>query len=355
MRFIKRYNYDKYFHHNSHIRSFGFFHELGHLITAKIYGIGVRVFSLGFGPKLTSRTIRGTEYRLSLIPLGGYVAFKDSNSPEKSPGITFEEASLWARIFVVLAGPVANFMLAFVLFFGVFWHHGLQVLDPVVGGVLPTSPAEKADIQVGDTIAKIGNVKISYWEDVIKEISATEGRPFQMTLVRNGKELILDVTPKRLMQKTLLGESKPGGFVGINPQGPWKTVHLTVIEAATQGASLTWETTVETVRAFYKLIMGELPSESIGGPIMISQTISDHAEKGLSTLLILIAVISVNLAVVNLLPLPVLDGGHVLMFIIEAIRGRPTSESIQKNFQRIGLAIILLLLILGTYNDIMRL
>ncbi len=332
-----------------------FFHELGHLVTAKLFGIGVRVFSLGFGPKITSRVFRGTEYRLSLIPLGGYVSFNDADSTENAPGKTFEEASILARILVVMAGPVANMLLAFVLFWGVFWYNGLSVLLPVVGSVVPASPAEKADLRTGDSIIKIAGMDIVYWDDVVNQVAATEGKPFEIVLLRDGNEMTLNVTPERRMQQSIFGDTKPVGFLGINPKGPWQKLELNGVDSALEGLSVTWQTTVETGRAFYMLIAGSLPSDAIGGPIMISQTISDHAEKGLSTLLVLIAVISVNLAVVNLLPLPVLDGGHVLMFAIEGIRGRPISESIQKNFQRIGLAIILLLMILGTYNDIMRL
>ncbi len=337
-----------------------FVHELGHLFTAKFFGIGVKVFSLGFGPKVATRSFRGTEYRLSLIPLGGYVTFKEptaagESSLEETPGQSFEGSSVLVRSLVVLAGPVANMLFAFVLFWLVFWYNGLSVLSPVVGNVLPDSPAAQATIQVDDTIVKISGVNITYWDDVIHEVGATEGKPFEMVLLRDGKEITLKVSPEQRMQKNIFGESIPVGFVGINPKGPWQTVHLNVIDAAIKGFSYTWETTVETIKAFYMLVIGYLPSDAIGGPIMISQTISDQAEKGLSTLLVLIAIISVNLAVVNLLPLPVLDGGHILMFAIEAVRGRPISERIQKNFQRIGLAIILLLMLLGTYNDIMRL
>ncbi len=332
-----------------------FFHELGHLMTAKYYGIGVKVFSLGFGPKITARTFRGTEYRLSLIPLGGYVSFKDDDTDDNDNTITFDGASTWVRSLVVLAGPVANMILAFVLFWGVFWYNGLSVLSPVVGDVLPESPAQKAQIQAGDTILKIAGVKISDWDEVISEVASSQGSPFEMTLLRNEKEIVLNVTPELRTKQTIFGETKTVGFVGINPKGPWLTRELNVIEAAVKGLSFTWETTVETSKAFYMLIVGSLPAHAIGGPIMISQTISDQAEKGFATLLVLIAVISVNLAIVNMLPLPVLDGGHILMFAIEAARGRPISESIQKSFQRIGLAVILLLMLLGTYNDILRL
>ncbi len=332
-----------------------FFHELGHLVTAKYFGIGVKVFSLGFGPKLASRSFGGTEYRLSLIPLGGYVSFKDATVPDGVKGFTFEETSTWVRSLVVLAGPVANIVLAFVLFWAVFWYNGLSVLQPVVGNVQSESPAERAHIQAGDTIKKIAGAEIFYWEDVIEQVAATQGNAFDMLLVRQGKEITLHIQPEQRTQQTIFGESKVVGFIGINPKGPWQTRELTVLESAMESLAFTWQTTVETGKAFYMLIMGALPSDAIGGPIMISQTISDQAEKGLSTLLVLIAIISVNLAVVNLLPLPVLDGGHILMFAIEAVRGRPISEKIQKNFQRVGLAVILLLMILGTYNDISRL
>ncbi len=332
-----------------------FFHELGHLITAKYFGIGVRVFSLGFGPKITSRTFRGTEYRLSLIPLGGYVSFKDTTLSDGVKGYTFEETSITVRSLVVLAGPVANIILAFVLFWGVFWFNGLSVLDPVVGSVLPRSPAMKASVQEGDTIVKIAGVKISYWDNVLEQMAITQGEPFDMVVLRQGKEITLHVKPNQRIQKNIFGESKTVGFIGINPQGPWKIRELTVIESAMESFSFTWQTIVETAKAFYMLMAGALPSDAIGGPIMISQAISDQAEKGLSTLLVLIAIISANLAVVNLLPLPVLDGGHLLMFAIEAVRGRPISEKIQRNFQRAGLAVLLILMSLGVYNDISRL
>ncbi len=339
-----------------------FFHELGHLMTAKHFGIGVKVFSLGFGPKLASRTLAGTEYRLSLVPLGGYVSFKEKDAPqdEHVPGRSFEETSGLVRSLVVLAGPVANIVLAFVLFWGLLWYNGLSVLLPVVGEVQASSPAERAGIRSDDTIVSIAGVEVSDWNDVIHEMATTQGNPFTLVLLRSGtsthrEEVTLHVTPEKRTRQNFFGETETVGFLGINPKGPWQDVELNVIESAVEGLSMTWETTAETAKAFYMLLGASEAIGAIGGPIMISQAISDHAEQGFSNLLLLIAIVSVNLAVVNLLPLPVLDGGHILMFAIEAVRGRPISEEMQKSFQRIGLAVILILMLLGTYNDIMRL
>jgi regulator of sigma E protease len=332
-----------------------FFHELGHLVTAKLLGIGVRVFSLGFGPKVLSREFRGTEYQLSAIPFGGYVSFKAQGSPEEVKGRLFEGSPVRVRTLVVLAGPIANMLLAFVLCWGLFWHNGLSVLPPVVGKVQVQSPAERVGILAGDTILKVSGVATPFWEDVADRVAATKGNPFKITLMREGNELTLDIEPEWRTRQTVFGDVEPVGFIGIVAKGPRETHPLNGLEAAREGLFHTWKMISETAKAFAMLVAGHLPSDAVGGPIMISQAISEHAKSGFSTLAALIAIISVNLGLVNLLPLPALDGGHILMFGIEAIRGRPLSERMQKVFHRTGLALLIFLMAWGTFNDIMRL
>ena len=332
-----------------------FFHELGHMVTAKVLGIGVTVFSLGFGPKIVSKNFRGTDYRLSAIPFGGYVSFKEQDSAEEPDGRSFNGSSVLVRSLVVVAGPMANLVLAFVLCWGLFWHNGLSVVPPVVGTVHSQSAAERAGIHTGDTILKVSGVDTPYWEDVAERVAASQGEPFSVTLMRDGKEIALDVDPDRRERQTVFGETEVVGFIGIGAAGPRETRSLNGLEAAGEGLLHTWEMISQTAKAFAMLVAGHLPSDAVGGPIMISQAISEHAKSGLSTLAALVAIISVNLGLVNLLPLPVLDGGHILLFGIEAVRGRPVSEGVQRTLQRTGLALLIALMAWGTFNDIMKL
>lgn len=339
------------------------FHELGHFVTAKCLGVGVNIFSLGFGPKLFSLTFGETEYRLSLVPFGGYVSFYEppSKNTEQSTIVkrlqkdrSFDNASVLVRTLIVAAGPAWNFLLAIILCWGLFWVNGISTVVPEVGYVEPNSPAERAGIFVGDTVIAFEGSDDVYWEDIVRAVQSSTGQALHMTLLRRGMEIPLEIV---LEQRAKIG--KDGNLITINhvgfaPTGVYKKVSLNFAQATVHGLAYTWEIVAETGKAFGLLVAGHLPPDAIGGPIMISQAISDHAERGASVLFALIAIISVNLGLVNLLPLPVLDGGYILMFIVETVRGRPVSEHMQKNFQRGGLILLLILMAWGTYNDIMR-
>ncbi|MFI3270985.1 MAG: RIP metalloprotease RseP [Pseudomonadota bacterium] len=350
-----------------------FFHELGHFVTAKCLGVGVKIFSLGFGPKLMACTVGETEYRLSLIPLGGYVTFNEPASKNTEPSAivrksqkdrSFDNASVLVRTLIVLAGPVWNFVLAFVICWGLFWVNGITTIVPEVGYVEPNSPAARAGILVGDRVIAFGEAGKMHepsscgqnvdWMDIVHTVSSNTGAPLHISVLRNGQEMTLDIMPVPRLKIGNDGSLITVGHVGFAPTGEQQKRELGLMAAAMHGANFTWNIVAETGKAFGMLIMGHLPSDSIGGPIMISQAISEHAERGASVLFALIAIISVNLGLVNLLPLPVLDGGHIVMFMLEAARGRPVSEAVQKNFQRVGLALLLLLMLWGTYNDVMR-
>lgn len=339
------------------------FHELGHFIVAKCLGVGVRIFSLGFGPKLLSCTFGETEYRLSLVPFGGYVSFYEppSKNTEASTIVkrlqkdrSFDNASVLVRMLIVAAGPLWNFLLAIVICTGLFWCNGIKTLVPEIGYVAVDSPAEQAGILVGDVIVSFNGSEQVYWGDIVHTVQSNIGKPLAITLLRDGKEISLEIIPSQLLKIGKDGTPQPVGHIGLAPTGVQQKIELSFAQAAMHGLGFTWEIIAETGKAFGLLITGHLESDAVGGPIMISQAISEHAERGASTLLALIAIISVNLGLVNLLPLPVLDGGHIVMFMIEAVRGRPVSQSMQKNFQRVGLAALLLLMAWGTYNDIMR-
>lgn len=339
------------------------FHEIGHFVTAKCLGVGVKIFSLGFGPKLTSWTRGETEYRLSAIPFGGYVSFYEPLQEQEGAGESliekkdrsFDNASVLVRILIVAAGPAWNFLLAIVLCWGLFWANGLTVVAPVLGDVQAQSPAERAGFLVGDIITSINGVEKPYWDDVVRMVKSNHDRALSVEVLRDGQKLKLELVPDLRMEIGSMGTFEKVGFAGFAATGERQKLALGLGEAALHGIVFTWEMIAETAKAFKLLITGYLPSDAIGGPIMISQAISDHAERGLTTLLALIAVISVNLGLVNLLPLPVLDGGHILLFLIEAVRGRPVSAAVQKKMQTVGLVALLLLMAWGTYNDVLRL
>lgn len=341
-----------------------FFHELGHFLVAKCLGVGVKTFSLGFGPKLLSCTLGETEYRLSLVPLGGYVSFYEppvKNGEETAivaevqKDRSFDNASLPKRIVIVAAGPLWNFLLAFVICWGLFWVNGMTIVVPEVAYVEVDSPAEEAGILVGDRVIAFNGSEEVSWGDIVNTVQSSIGKPLAITVLRDGEEIALELVPVQRLKIGKDGSPLARGHVGFAPTGVHEKIELSFMHAAMHGAAFTWEIVAETGKAFGLLVTGHLPSDAIGGPIMISQAITEHAERGASVLFALIAIISVNLGLVNLLPLPVLDGGHILMFIIEGVRGKPVSEAMQKNFQRVGLFALLLLMVWGTYNDIMRL
>lgn len=439
-----------------------FVHELGHFLVAKRVGVGVLKFSLGFGRRLFGFTKGETEYLVSAIPLGGYVkmvgedprevviddagqAFDGAGQPldlEKS----FAHKSVGSRIAIVLAGPGANFLLAVLLFWGVFMLIGRPVFPPVAGKPEADSAAAVAGIQPGDRIEAVMGRSVRIWEEVDEAIDASNGNPLRLTIDRDGvrqkitvtprREVITDflgderkvwtigvgpfisptvgrlmegfpavaaglrvgdrivavngepvetweelaqrihtqagqevtltveragerfplaITPKASTQQDATGRTVTVGLIGIGPAAAFVYERLDPLTALVDAGARTWTTSVKILWALWKIVEGRISPQTLGGPILIAQMTGQQAEQGLLNLIFFTALLSINLAVLNLLPIPILDGGHLSFFFIELLRGRPVSVQKREFAQRVGLVLLVALMIFAFYNDIFRL
>lgn len=335
-----------------------FFHELGHFLMAKLFGVGVEVFSLGFGPRIFGKTVGRTDYRLSAIPLGGYVKMvgeePDAEIPPEDIPFSFNHKKLLPRFVIVAAGPVFNLILALLIFFGVFLYSGIFFLKPTIGAVEPESPAAKAGIQAHDTIARIDGVKIDSWELMSDLILKSKGHPLTITVDREGRLLTLQVTPSRKTIKNLFGEDTERYAIGVVASGLTASRRIGAGEAVVESVAQTWKIVRMTALSVVKLIDGTLSPKTLGGPIMIAEIAGQQAKEGAENLIYFIAVISINLAILNFLPIPVLDGGHLLFFLIEAVSRRPVSIRAREVANQIGVFLLVLLMILVFYNDLSR-
>jgi len=337
-----------------------FFHELGHFLVARLCGIKVLVFSIGFGPELVGfYDRRGTRWKISAIPLGGYVKFfgdeNEASVPDASTlaAMTEEERkqsfpgqTVAARAAVVAAGPITNFILAIVLFAGVFMSYGKTTAIPRIAAVEPGSPAAAAGFKVGDVIVSIDGSKIDNFGDVQRIVNFSPGVTLTIEVDRGGALFTLKATPAEKDKKGMLGitRSNESGDVRTDPVGPLEAVWL--------GADKTWFVVATTMTYLRDVVMGRQSADQIGGPIKIAQISGEVAKLGFGPLLDLTALLSVSIGLLNLFPIPLLDGGHLLFYSIEAIRGRPLSERAQEFGFRIGLAIVLMLMIFAAFNDL---
>ncbi len=334
-----------------------FFHELGHFLVARALGMGVRTFSLGFGPKLWSATVNRIEYRLSAVPLGGYVNLvgesPDSELPEGfTPGESFSLRAPWQRILVVTAGPLANFFLAFLIYFGLFLTQGRMEVLPVVGELTDPGPAKSAGMLPGDAVTAVDGAPVQFWTELVAVVSASEGKALRFSVQRGEETVELIVTPQVRTRKNLFGEEIKVPMIGVVSAGKTTTVDLGGGSAVVEAARQTWAVVSLTVQGIIKLIERVIPADTVGGPIMIARMVSEQAKVGFTAILSLAALLSVNLGLMNLLPVPVLDGGHIVFFSLEAITRRPPSDRVRAGATRVGIAFILLLMGLATYNDL---
>lgn len=424
-------------------------HEFGHFLFAKLAGVRVLKFSLGFGPKLAGRKYGDTEYLISTIPLGGYVKMlgenPDEELKEEDRAFAYNCQPVWKRFLIVFAGPVFNIFFASLIFVFLFlsgvpvpypdagkieenspaakaglmtgdriieingksveswgdidsfmidnpgktlalrvkregkiielsvtpvkkteknifgedtksWEIGVSpLLYPVIGEVMKGSRAKKAGLKKGDRIIQVDGKAIKIWQDLTSIIHDNPDVPLKFRIRRDGREMDLTITPEKQTFSTLGGADKTIGIIGIKPMGNDFIKRFNPIESAKLGIQKTWEISELTVLSLIKLIERVIPAETIGGPIMIFQVASQQASQGVVNFFTLMAFLSINLGILNLLPIPILDGGHIMFLGIEAIRRKPLDEKIISVSQKIGLAIILTLMALAFYNDIMRL
>lgn len=335
-----------------------FFHELGHFMVARLFGVGVEKFSLGFGPRIFGRTVGITDYRISAIPLGGYVKMvgedpsADIDPVEKA--ISFTHKHVFKRILIVAAGPFSNLLLAVVIFFGLFMASGTFILKPTVGEIKEGGPAWEAKLQKGDRIYSIDGVAISTWDEMAHRIQKSGGKSLLCLIYRGQSEVELTITPKIQTAKNIFGEDTQRYVIGVTSAGDVIPKRLNPLEALGESIRQTWDITRLTVLSIVKLIQGSISTKTLGGPIMIAQMAGDQAREGVANLLFFTALISINLGILNFLPIPVLDGGHLVFFAIEAVGRRPVSTRIREIAQQIGMFILLLLMVYVFYNDISR-
>ena len=333
-----------------------FFHELGHYLAARWRGVHVEVFSIGFGQALVSWTDRaGTRWKIAWLPLGGYVKLHGQERPQDVPpevreswikGRTFQEKSVLSRAIIVAAGPIANFVLAAVVFAFLFAAVGKPLTLPVVGGVLPDSAAAKVGLQKGDRIDAIAGKPIHDFRDIQKIVTTHAGDRLALTIERNGQKHQLFITPQ--------AHEENGHTIGLLGIRGSKVEYQSVALPAALwgGVTQTWHITAETVSGVAQMLTGQRGTKDLGGPLRIAELSGQVAELGVASMLSFIAVLSVNLGLINLFPIPVLDGGHLLFYAFEALLGRPLPPRAQEFGFRAGLALLAGLFIFATWNDL---
>lgn len=335
-----------------------FIHELGHFIFAKMSGVKVLKFSLGFGPAVIGKRIGETEYLLSAIPLGGYVKMAGEdpeditdNTEEKR---SYKNQSVLRRASIIFAGPIFNLLTAVVIFFFVFMT-GLPTMLPVVGEIMAGTPAAKSELLKDDRIIDINGKSIKHWGEMTDIIYKSANKPLMLKIQRGSQIMTISITPESKKVKDIFGEEREIGLIGVKPSGETIKIKENLPNSIKNAFLRTWEISALTIVGIIKLIQRIIPADTIGGPILIFQLAEKQATAGALNFFTFAAVISINLAILNLLPIPILDGGHLLFLGIEAIRKKPLSEKAIMIAQKIGLALIITLMIFALYNDIFRL
>lgn len=344
-------------------------HEMGHYLVGRWCGIKIMAFSLGFGPELVGFTDRrGTRWKVSAVPLGGYVRFygdEDASSrpdfdaveelPPEERAKTFLGAALWKRAATVAAGPIANFVLSIFILSLIFMTVGRYIVDPVVTGVEQNSPAAVAGIQKGDYILAADGRSIDTFDDLVRYVTARPDIPIVLTVKRMDKDVSLRVVPKVMARKDPFGNKIDVPTIGVEggaADGSRHLIRYSPLEAVAQATMETWNIVTGTFDYIGNLLTARLKPDQIGGPIRVAQVSGQVATLGFVPLMSLAAFLSVSIGLLNLMPIPVLDGGHLLFYAIEALRGRPLGEMAQGVAFKVGLALVLCLMVFATWNDI---
>ncbi len=348
-----------------------FFHELGHFLVGRWCGVKVDAFSIGFGPEIAGFVDRhGTRWRIALLPLGGYVKFHgDANGasvpdseaiaamPESERRISFFGQPVRNRAAIVAAGPIANFLLAIVIFAGIFWTQGRGVLSPRVNTVAAGEAASQAGMQPGDLIVSIDGKAISSWADMQRIVQSSADVPLNIIVQRGSKDVTLVATPRKREIETPFGKNKVGllGVTASNDPADWKVEDLGPVEAIKASVNETWFVIERTGAYIGGLFVGKESTDQISGPIRIAEISGQVAKIGIWALLNLAAILSISIGLINLVPVPLLDGGHLLYYAFEAVRGKPLSERAQEFGFKVGMALVGALMIFATFNDILNL
>lgn len=346
-----------------------FVHEMGHYLVGRWCGIRSTAFSVGFGPELIGFTdSRGTRWKISAVPLGGYVKFFGDEDVASKPdsdslaGLTLEErsqtlagAKLWKRAATVSAGPIANFLLAILIFAALFGIYGRMISDPIVSEVRENSAAQVAGVLPGDRLVAIDGENVRTFEDVRRYVAVRPSTPITVTVERNGQQLDLGMVPTRTETKDQFGNKMELGIIGIvtdQTRGNFRHISFSPGEALVEGVRETGHVVTGTFAYIGNLVTGRMNADQLGGPVRVAQASGQMASLGFAAVIQLAALLSVSIGLLNLMPVPVLDGGHLVFYAIEAVRGKPLGSGAQEVAFRIGLAMIFSLMVFATWNDI---
>jgi regulator of sigma E protease len=348
-----------------------FFHELGHFLVGRWCGVKVDTFSLGFGPELFGFNDRsGTHWRVAAFPLGGYVRFHgEANGasmtdeaalaamPPGDRAVSFIAQKVWKRAAIVAAGPLANFLLAIVIFTGIFYVNGRAILLPMVDGIAAGSAAEAAGFQLGDRIVSIGGIKVDSFEDMQRIVQTASDTELVFSVERGGKLVELVATPRRRDVVTPFGTTRVG-VLGVQSKSKpenWHVQNYDFVGSVKLAGSETWYVVARTGSYLKGLAAGQESTDQLSGPIRIAEVSGAMAKIGLSALLNLAAILSISVGMLNLFPIPLLDGGHLVYYAVEAVRGKAMNDKLQQFGFRVGLMLVTSLMVFATYNDILRL
>lgn len=347
-----------------------FIHELGHFLVARWCGVDIEVFSIGFGKEIAGWQDRhGTRWKLSWIPLGGYVKFKgDANAASmpdgnqsnagipRDPG-NFHGKPVWQRALVVAAGPIANFLLAIAIFAAAFFFVGSPIIEPRVDEVMQGSAAEKAGIQQGDLILSVNGSEIGNFDDLAIAISTRAGEEVTLVIDRGGSRVEIKAVPDLREEPDGFGGMKRIGILGVrhNIQGDVSYEKVGLVDSIKRGVERTTLIVDMTFRYIGKMITGREKVDQLSGPIGIAKIAGDAASMGFFQFVSVIAFLSVSIGLINLFPIPMLDGGHLVYYAIESVRGKPLGPDAQEWGFRIGFSVVIMLMVVGTWNDVVRL
>ncbi len=334
-----------------------FFHELGHYLAARLMGVYVEVFSIGFGPRIASFRAFGNEWRISAIFLGGYVKMKgqdDSDPTKKSyDSDSYNTKTPLQRIFILFAGPLANFVVAYFFFFAIALG-GPNVLKPVIGEVVKDSPAAQAGLLKGDRVLAINGKKVTTWSEMAKEVASSKGA-LEFKIERDGYIEFKTITPKLREATNEFGEKVQRRMIGIASAGEFMKLNLSLFESLEYAWEKTLWASTMIFKGVQKLITGDVPASELGGVVTIVKVTADAANAGWMAVLFFAALISVNLGILNLLPIPALDGGHIMFNLYELITNKEPSQEVLYRLTVAGWVFLFGLMGLGLYNDINRL
>ncbi len=347
-----------------------FIHELGHFLVARWCGVAVEVFSIGFGREIFGWNDRhGTRWKVCWLPLGGYVKFEGDANPASFPAAgpetetvrgsgNFHGKPVWKRASVVVAGPLANFILSILIFASVFALVGVPVTEPRVGEVQPGSAAEKAGIRSGDIVTAIDGQKIETFSDIVRSVSFRGGEELTVLIDRAGTPIVLQVVPGIVEESDGFGGTTKRGLLGIAAPSSASAAplhRLSLPAAISEGAGETWRIVSVTFKYLGKLVQGNESSKQIGGPVSIAKMAGDAASTGVIRFAIFIAFLSTSVGLINLFPIPMLDGGHLVYYAIETVLGKPLGKQAQEWGFKVGLSLVAMLMAFGFWNDLTRL